>query len=370
MFNVALALAFVIANFAAPGGRLVSFVFQQEALHTLPPYQQVLSFVFANYWLPALLIYLLMTTVQANRYVLPSRVVHIVLGIANSVLVLYFISRVFTSTVQGGGVTFALDSVAAYPAKVSQWALTGGLTWLVVTSIWRSIKAPGIPAKDLRPLLRTGSFVVALVFLLPPLCFFGWVYVTKSTVIHTAAIARQTREARFEDLCRNVHIDIRRTVTDVKSVFFSSLSELTIPLRKKIDYVEGKNIYGNIVRDIQRKKPLASPPPGEYAEFSREVVPEATADYEISIQSLTDAGDRDLGLGVGQFTVTDRRTNEVLATFTEVTEVSGVKVLRTCPSNFGNYRYELVGYVLGLHDPDKARQIAVQLEKFEAEKFK
>jgi hypothetical protein len=91
VFNVALALAFVISNFAAPGGRLVSFVFQQEALHTLPPYQQVLLFVFANYWLPALVIYLLLTTVQANRYVVPSRVVHIVLGIANSVLVLYFI---------------------------------------------------------------------------------------------------------------------------------------------------------------------------------------------------------------------------------------------------------------------------------------
>jgi hypothetical protein len=361
VFNVALALAFVISNLAAPGGRLLSIVFEQEALRTLPPYQQVLLTTFANYWLPALVIYILLRMGRANRYVVPSRATHIVLGLANALLVLYLGLRVFTSTVQGGGATFALVSIAAYPVKASQWVLVGGLAWVVATSIWRTSRGLDGPKEDRRPLLRTASGLAAIVLFMPPLGFFSWVYATKAPEIHAASKARQTREARFEQLCQNIDIDIRRTVTDVKSVFFSSMSELAGPLRKKLNYVEARNVDGTIVRTIQRDKPLASPPPGEFPDFSREVVPEPTAPYEISMQSLSDKGDREIGLGVLQFTVADRSTGEVLATFTEVSEIRGVRVEKRCPSQFGHYRYDLVGYVLGLHEPDTAKQIASKI---------
>src|SRR5688572_26880252 len=109
MLNIALGWAFLLSALAAPGGRMLASIF--PALRTIPPYQGVLTNVFANYWLPALLIYIVLLATRAERYLKPSTGIHVLFGLANTVLCLYAALHVLTATIKGGGATFALASI-------------------------------------------------------------------------------------------------------------------------------------------------------------------------------------------------------------------------------------------------------------------
>ena len=68
MLNLAIGWAFLISFMWSPGGKLLSAIIEPTVFRTLPPYQGVLAGVFANYWMPALVIYVVLNLLRAGRF--------------------------------------------------------------------------------------------------------------------------------------------------------------------------------------------------------------------------------------------------------------------------------------------------------------
>ena len=211
MFNIALGWAYLISAVASPGGKLMALIFEVEGLRTTPPYQKVLFSIFANYWIPALLIYLLLRLIRAQTFLKPDATVHVLLGIANTILSLYVSLRVLTSTIEGGGATFALASLGAYIVTPSRWTIVAGTIWLAIRSLRIRLKNSPPTAILHTPLLKTKSGVFALVMLIPPIAFFGWLYLTNAENLRAASVAKNVKNARFEELCKTIKIQINKT---------------------------------------------------------------------------------------------------------------------------------------------------------------
>ena len=128
MLNFAIGWAFLISFAASPGVKILSAFVDPVVFRTIPPYQGVLSNIFANYWIPALLIYLVLKALRVERFLRSTRGIHTLFGISNAILCVYALLRVFTATVEGGGATFAL-------ASMSFLAIVPALVGLVVATI-------------------------------------------------------------------------------------------------------------------------------------------------------------------------------------------------------------------------------------------
>lgn len=369
MFNVALGLAFLISFLAFPGGKLLSMVFEQDAFRTLPPYQGVLASVIANYWLPAILIYLALKILRADRYLRPGVIGHVLFGVPNTVLCLYAGLRVFTSTVQGGGATFALASLGAPFIQGSIYVLGVAVLWLTVRSIWFAIRHRPADAHPKGPELRAAGLVVATVMIVPAVGFLTWLYAANAEKMGKAAEARRAKAARFNELCQTAtRIDIYRRVNDAKSVLFPLPTNAVYPLVEKLQFVEVRRGWA------QRDKPpyeRLSKKTGEpvfiqgRVNVDRTEIAEAEAQYEISARPIESKSDTAMSLYVEETTIRERRTNEVLAVFTAIGERK--TVLRGdepfCPKGFEYARYqaEVPSYVLGLMDDKTSKNFEARL---------
>lgn len=73
MVNIALALVFAISSLFSPGGRILGMALGGPVLQSLPPYQGHLLLAFANYWIPAVLAYLLLRLARADSWLRPRK---------------------------------------------------------------------------------------------------------------------------------------------------------------------------------------------------------------------------------------------------------------------------------------------------------
>jgi hypothetical protein len=358
LFNVALGFAFLISFLASPGGRLLSTLFEQDAVRAMPPYQGVLASVIANYWLPSILIYMVLKVLRAERYVRPGVIGHILFGIPNAILCLYAVLRIFTSTVQGGGATFALASLGTPFIRGSIYVLGVAVLWGAIRSVWVGSRLGPTEAQAKGPVLMTAGPIIAVLMIVPAVGFLAWLYAANAEVIGKAADARRAKAARFQQLCQTAsRIDIYRRANDARSVLFPLPTNATYPLLEKLDFVELKR--GWVQRDKLPYERL-SKKPGEpvfvqgRVNVNRTEVGEAQAQYEISAKPIESKSDTAMSLYVEETTIRDRRTNDVLAVFTAIGErktvVRGEELF--CPEGFQYARYqaEVPSYVLGLMD--------------------
>jgi hypothetical protein len=369
LFNVALGLAFLISIMASPGGKLLSMVFEQDAFRTMPPYQGVVASVIANYWLPTILLYLALRILRADRYLLPGVIGHLLFGVPNAVLCLYVGLRVFTSTVQGGGATFALASMGAPFIQGSIYVLDVAVLWLAVRSVWFGIRRQPLDAHAKEPKFRTPGLVVAAVMIVPAAGILAWLYATNAEKIGKAADARRAKAARFNELCQTAtRIEIYRRVNDAQSVLFPLSTNAAYPLLEKLAFVEVKRGWA------QPDKPpyeRLSKKPGEpvfiqgRANIERTEIAEPEAQYEISARPIESKSDAAMSLYIVETMIRERRTNEVLAVFTAIGErktvVRGDEPF--CPKGFedGRYQAEVPSYVLGLMDDKTSKNFEARL---------
>jgi hypothetical protein len=135
MFNIALAVGFAIASLLSPGKRILALVIDGPVLQSLPAYQGHLLMAFASYLVPAVLTFLLLRFVHAERWLRTRPAIHALLGIGNALLILYVTVRTFASMIQGGGPSFVVLQFAPFFIFPAWTLLTVGLIWLAIRSI-------------------------------------------------------------------------------------------------------------------------------------------------------------------------------------------------------------------------------------------
>ena len=372
MINLALGFAFLISTMVSPGKRILSVIFETPAIHTISPYVVVLASIFANYWVPTLVIYLVLKGTQSERYLRPNRSIHALFMLANTALCTNQALHVFAATVQGGGATFVLTSVGGFIAVPALSVLIIATVWLAIRSIrWRT--APiSLPLETLGTRLRSTGSIVATLMLVPPFAFFVWLYGSNIELISKAASERRAKSARLNDLCGTaVRFDVYRTVKPAKSVFFPYITNATYPMLQELDFVEYKldgwdEELGNALYVRVRKKPDEPVLVDGMPNVLREKVIEPEAEYEIAIKPIAPVADSTKGLTVEETTIMDRRTNEVLAILTSVHEFSVVdsRDSRFCPPGFDQVSFQLEGpsYVLGLMNERETKEFAKRIE--------
>lgn len=212
MFNLALALAFAIFFQFAPGGMILQLLVDGPVLQSLPPYQAHLLLSVVNHWIPAALVYFLFRLPRLGGFIRPRVAIHVLLGLANVLLVLYVAVRVFASTIQGGGASFVVMSFAPlviYPAKV---LLAIGLIWLLIRSVDKR-KEP--PESNSRPPSIADGIVFVLVFGVPVSIGASVLFLTENAPFRLAKQAKLV----FDERCKTAGEKIMDSPQGVQSVY-------------------------------------------------------------------------------------------------------------------------------------------------------
>lgn len=130
--NISLALAFAVSAQFSIGGKVLVWLFSEPLLRSIPPYQGHLFNVLANYWIPAILIYLAFRLTSAAKWLRPNNVVQVLIGLGNFLFLIYVSARVLASAVQGGGASFAVMQIAPIVVLPARGFLAVGLVLLFV----------------------------------------------------------------------------------------------------------------------------------------------------------------------------------------------------------------------------------------------
>jgi hypothetical protein len=212
MVNIALAFAFALSSLLSPGRRILQLAIDGPVFQSLPPYQGHLLLAFANYWVPAVLAYLILRFLRAESWLRPRPAIHVLLGLANVLLILYVATRTFASTIQGGGASFVVMSFAPF-VILPAWIMLGtGLIWLAVRSVRGRAEQPQIVT---RPSGIGTAFGIAAAFGIPAAAVAWTLFLSDSAPFRLAKEA----EELFRERCVAAGEKIFETPADVQSVY-------------------------------------------------------------------------------------------------------------------------------------------------------
>lgn len=360
--NLALGVAFALSSLFSIGAKVLGVLGVTSVLRLLEPYQQHILLALAGYWLPAILIYIFFRLTRLDSRLQPTTAVHSTILTANLLLVLYVATRVFASTVPGGGASFAVISMSPlviFPA----WAL---LAFGFITLANTSLRSGDVQPVSGRPQRFTASDGGLVVFaLLLPASFSMTLPIAKMITLST----------EFSRLCNSAEIKVLEPVQGAKSVALLPDSFSSMAWKQKAETrpwtafllnqsyleflerpatresgIEGKAKYervSTIGERILRSKPGST----AVTQYVYEPVEELTAEYEVRPARLTLEQGAELGLGGARIEIRRRLDNHLVAYaqyYWNNTES------RACPqeSHSGMFIYHFVAGALGVKNPE------------------
>lgn len=369
MANIALALAFALSSLLSPGGRILRWAVEEPVLHSLPPYQGHLLLAFANYWVPAVFAYLALRLLRADSWLRPRPAIHVLLGLANGLIVFYVVARIFASTVQGGGGSFVVMSFAPiviFPA----WAmLAAGLIWLVFRSIRNRQEIQQLGAGTLG--IREGV-AIAMALGIPAVAVASTLFLVENAPFRLAKEA----ETFFNEKCKSAGEVIINTPQNVQSVYIDQDGEqyfqkivngvygsygssiLGEPLVNSgwLLYFEKKNDRQQIDGGVAKYRKHA------LKDWKGEPVEELTSEYGVFQKSLvSNIDEKRLGVRGMEVTIRNLKTEQTVATLTYFTS-SRQRTICGQPSdgNFSVSNFIRKSLNLKKQFPDAFSQAAIQ----------
>lgn len=362
LLNLSLGIAFALSSLFSIGPKLLSVLGISSALRLLQPYQQHLLQALISYWLPAIIAYLAFRISRVDSRLRPTPAVHAVILIGNLLLVLYLTARVFASTVQGGGASFAVMSfspIFIFPA----WGL---LAFGLFTLARKSFRPTDSLMPNSRPKRVMPSDIALLtVALLGPLGF--------GMTLPVGKIVTLTSE--FGRLCQSAEIKILEQTKNAKSIAVlpdmftfmaqgrgaettpfsafllnqSLLEFVEIPSTKSSG-LEGKATYQRVSTVGERvlRSPMGS---NKVTQFVYEPTDNLTAEYVVRPIPLPLERGSELGLGGARIEIRKRNDNHLVAYaqyYWNNTE------FKACPeeSHNGMFIYHFVAGALNVKNPD------------------
>lgn len=319
--NLSLGLAFGLAALLSPGGRILRLVVDLPVVQSMPPYQAHLLNVAANYWIPAVIVYLVFRLTKAGSWLKPTTGIHATIGIANLLLTLYVAARVLASSVEGGGGSFVVMSFSAFVVLPSWSLLLTGFVWLVA----RSIRQRKENLKRWAFTVWEGTAVLAATAV--PVIFVAMLFLGEEGAFR---VARQAEKV-FQEKCKMAGEKlIKSPPEEVQSLFFEK--DYGVNLR-----VEGANyssqgmgiilepmvnsgwlLYGEKPNDRPRK---GEDPQKKYRKYALrdskgEPVDEITSKYGVFTTDMTNDAEKKIGIHGAETRIVDLASKETIAVST------------------------------------------------------
>jgi hypothetical protein len=359
--NLSLGAAFALSALLSPGAKLFAYLGVTSVLRILPHYQQHLVLALVSYWIPAVLVYLLMRVLRIDRRLRPNAAVHLTILLANVLLVLYVAARVFASTVPGGGGSFVVVSLSRF-VIVPAWVLLAiGFVTLMAKSIVFATRTSIQPEPRRRSLAE--AFVVA--------CALGAPLAFALTLPIQKMVAHATE---FDRLCKTAEIKVYEAVKPPKGIAVLPDSFSYMPPRRQaetrpfarfllnqssLEFIErpatketgivGKAKYER-VRTTGERNLQAVPGHSAGTQFAYEPTDTLTAEYEVRPTSLGIPRGAELRLGGARIEIRRRGDDKLIALaqyYWNNTE------FRACPqeSHQALFVYHFVTDALGVKNP-------------------
>ncbi len=321
--------AVVVATFLYPLGLAILLEFKElPAFRAVEGYEQLILHSFLNYWIPTLLVYVALVLSPLGPRIRITNFVTWSLGIGNIVVVLYILVRIYASTIQGGGASYAVAMyvvVTYWPAVLLIFA---GLVRMIYVSIrYRSPSSTSAaPTKTLS--FEKGDGILAAIMVAVPAAFgVNLVYGAGSpfqeekirlpifqercalagdTILssrHGGAsvlIGRNTWESRYENIKNGVSGRHGGGVLD--SALLANYDIEYVEITERETSPEGDDTVAYFKKYFrQREKHRVDTPTSAYGIFGTD---------------LTTDRDRELGITGEQVEIIDLDTKEVIATST------------------------------------------------------
>ncbi|MGH8620519.1 MAG: hypothetical protein ACREUB_00460 [Burkholderiales bacterium] len=205
--NLSLGMAFGISALFSPDGRMLHFFGVDSALRIIPHFQQHLTGALVNYWIPATVIYLAARLLRVDTKLRPTGLINAAFGLANCFLILYIAARVFASTVEGGGGSFVVMSLAPFIIIPSWILLSAAFLWLVIRSILRQkTDMMAVPPRP-RDWTRLEVITIGLAFAAPAV----FVFALPLEKMHAMITG-------FKRLCEKAEVKVIERVNGAKGV--------------------------------------------------------------------------------------------------------------------------------------------------------
>jgi hypothetical protein len=316
--NISLALAFTISLLFSIGGKLLVWLFGEPLLRSIPPYQGHLFNVFANYWIPAILIYFAFRLTKARNWLRPSTTIQVLVGLGNLLFILFVSARVLASTVQGGGASFVLMQFAPIVVLPAKALIIAGLTWLFVRSFQKKTED-----SDFTGMMAFEKLMIAA-FCAVPISYVAYFYVAEDGAFRLA------REAKivFEKKCVLAgEVLPQEPVGTIQSLYIDSDGGARFGVKDGIILNSGGGILGEPLVNsgfllFFETKNQFKRQPGKYKKYSFadgrkwEYSDSFTSRYAVLVTNLSTGIDPRLKVGGAEVSIVDLEENKKIASTT------------------------------------------------------
>ncbi|MBK9160525.1 MAG: hypothetical protein IPM27_02985 [Nitrosomonadales bacterium] len=211
--NISLALAFAISAQFSIGGKVLVWLLSEPLLRSIPPYQGHLFNVLSNYWIPAVLIYLVFRLTRVAKWLRPTIAIQVLIGLGNLLFVLYVSARVLASAVQGGGASFVVMQFAPIVVLPARGLMSVGLVWLMVRAF--QAKAENWKAAG----FKVFETVMIFIFCMVPLGYAASFFLAEDGAFR---LAREARKVFKEKCVLAGEVLPQEPVGEVKSLYLDN----------------------------------------------------------------------------------------------------------------------------------------------------
>lgn len=320
--NLSIATAFVLSFYFSAGGRLLSVSIDLPVLQSIPIHKAHLLLAFANYWIVALLIYLILRGSRAELWLKPSRGIHALIGFCNGLLILYLISRIFASGIQGGGPSFVVAMFAPYFVVPAQLSFAIGIVWLVV----RSVANRSETMQRLRPTIA--EYVAVTIALTTPIAYVSTLYFGEDAPLRLAREASKIFEAKCNVAGEKI---FHRPGEEIRSLFVEyDIGGRYEKIKNGVYSAWGSggvgepHVNSGLLLFIERTNDRPRPEDGGQFKYRRhgfqdwkgQPINEIESEYGVYYKRLTGESERKLGVEGVEVSIRHIKKNETIATTT------------------------------------------------------
>ncbi len=352
MYNIALAMAIAISSYLTLGSKILTLAVPAEALRTLPAYLQLgLNFT-VNYWIPSIIIYLILRAIRAERFLNASVGIHVILAIANIQRLLYGGLLMFASTIRGGGASFVLMTLGGKINPFFKVLLLIGLLWLFIRSV-ASDNNHDNKEREYKPILKSASGIVASIGLITALAFLGTVYAQNRETFLVVKEKKRVYEIklraiqkRYDEVCKTARVNIFQRVNKPNSLYTTFLNPSYFQILKYMDYVEVRRSSTKNTK-ITKKAGSEKKDYLSYGDVIKEPITEITSRYHFIQSRIKNKADEKLGIFKDKFSLVDTQTGKTLASYVTFWSRDLKKICPTAP-----YKWEMstIKYVFNISD--------------------
>ena len=346
MFNIALGLVFSLSIINSLGAMVLVKEIPSEALHSMPAYLKLIVKYSVSYWVPTIVVYLILRLIRADLFPKSSKVISFVVGGANAIIVVFLCLRVLASTIEGGGVTYALGIIAAPVIPFVKVFLCIGIVMLVANSIWYKLRVESPSISSYPPILKSTSGIIAVIMLFPPIVLVGVVYLNNIEKISASLENRSQFESRFNKLCSTAKAEVYKKIEKPVSAYFNTPNQYGA-LLKELEYVEvklRKNYFQRLtLKDEHKEKERFS-----NKDVERTPIADVASRYHVIESWPHNEEDKKLGIISKVTKIIDSKTNSTLAHYEKISHVKRSRAIKECPKNYYSLRSSIQRYVFGL----------------------